>query len=75
MNDRSWRAAEKLGFRKEGVKRWERTLPPGKAGGHPARNGDPKKDWSGRHTVILAVCWDDWENGVKAVVSERMARI
>ncbi|KAI0338716.1 acyl-CoA N-acyltransferase [Trametopsis cervina] len=70
-NERSWRAAEKMGFVKEGVKRWDRALPPGK-GGHVAGRRDPKRDWVGRHTVLLAICWDDWENGVQARVLERM---
>lgn len=61
-NERSWRAAEKIGFRREAVKRWERALPPGKGGNLP-RAGDPKREWGGRHTVLLAICWDDWESG------------
>lgn len=72
-NERSWRAAEKLGFVKEGVKRWERVLPPGK-GGHIPRIGDPKEQYGGRHTVLLAICWDDWENGAREHVQQRMAR-
>lgn len=72
-NERSWRAAEKLGFRKEGVKRWERILSPGKKGLVP-RPDDPKKDCHGRNTVLLAICWDDWDERVKAHVQERMDR-
>ena len=73
-NDKSWRAAEKLGFTKEGVIRWQRVLPPGKMhGAVPPGNGDPKPEWGGRHTMLLAMCWDDWEDGVKAKVTERMA--
>lgn len=70
-NERSWRAAMKVGFKKEGVKRWDRALPPGK-GGQLTRDGDPRGDWLGRHTVLLAICWDDWEDEVKSVVHERM---
>ncbi|KIP07879.1 hypothetical protein PHLGIDRAFT_70345 [Phlebiopsis gigantea 11061_1 CR5-6] len=74
-NEKSWRAAEKIGFTKEGVIRWQRTLPPGKTHGAvlPGKD-DPKPEWGGRHTALLAICWDDWEDGVKAKVAERMAR-
>lgn len=75
LNERSWRAAEKMGFTKEAVVRWQRALPPGKSHGVvQPREGDPKPDWGGRHSALLAVCWDDWEGGVKAKVQERMAR-
>lgn len=34
--------------------------------------GDRKKGWCGggmgRHTAVLAVCWDDWEDGVREKV-------
>lgn len=73
-NERSWRAAERMGFIKEGVKRWERILPPGKSG-HTPRDGDPRGDCMGRHTALLAVCWDDWEDRVKLLVQERMGAV
>jgi RimJ/RimL family protein N-acetyltransferase len=73
-NEKSWKAAMKMGFTKEGVSRWQMVLPVGKLhGGLLPREGDPKPDCPGRHSIMLAVCWDDWENGVKLKVQERMA--
>ncbi|KAI5986710.1 hypothetical protein EDC04DRAFT_2824174, partial [Pisolithus marmoratus] len=68
LNSQSVRAAERMGFKREGTLRWDRALPSGK--GKPgnsvqSRAGDPKPDCVGRHTAILAICWDDWENGGK----------
>lgn len=71
LNERSWKAAEKMGFVNEGVKRWERALPPTKGGIRP-REGDPRREWGGRHTVVLAICWDEWEDGGKVRVEQRM---
>lgn len=72
-NEKSWRAAEKIGFRKEGVIRWDRVLPAGYVGEDVrGRTGDPCPERMGRHTVRLAICWDEWEEGVKEVVRERM---
>ncbi|KAI6008879.1 acyl-CoA N-acyltransferase [Pisolithus orientalis] len=66
LNLKSIRAAERMGFMREGVLRWDRALPAdrGKVGnGAPLREGDPEPEKMGRHTAILAICWDDWENG------------
>lgn len=74
-NEKSWRAAEKMGFVKEGVIRWDRVLPVGKVGlDVSGRIGDLSPKNMGRHTVILAVCWDDWEEGVKEKLRARMNR-
>ncbi|KAI6030233.1 acyl-CoA N-acyltransferase, partial [Pisolithus marmoratus] len=77
LNSQSIRAAERMGFKREGILRWDRTLPSGKGKpGDPvqSRAGDPKPDWVGRHTAILAICWDDWENGGREEVQRLMAR-
>ncbi|KAK3363177.1 acyl-CoA N-acyltransferase [Lasiosphaeria hispida] len=78
VNTASLRVAERLGFRRDGVFRWHylyldgaknhkigngRALPPGSPEGH-----------LGRDTVVLSVCWDDWEEGVKEKVEAVMAR-
>lgn len=86
LNTASIRAAERMGFVREGTLRWDRVLPPGKLGvndpgaqalalvsaavGNGNGNGDGKP---GRHTAILAVCWDEWEER-RGVVRERMRR-
>ncbi|TFK67306.1 hypothetical protein BDN72DRAFT_799087 [Pluteus cervinus] len=38
------------------------------------REGDAKKDWVGRHTAMLSLCWDDWENGGREHVEAIIAR-
>lgn len=74
-NEKSVQAAQKMGFTLEGIVRWQRVLPPEKrARGVKPREGDPKPEHYGRHSALLSVCWDDWENGVKGRVRERMAR-
>ncbi|KAK0482342.1 acyl-CoA N-acyltransferase [Armillaria novae-zelandiae] len=76
-NAASIKAAERMGFRKEGVLRWCKVWPASKsrgANGIPVRKGDPKEDMLGRDTVVLSICWDDWEGGVRAHVEATMAR-
>jgi len=72
-NERSIRAAIRLGFRQEGNHRWARPLPPGKMGAMP-RASDPKSDHPGCHTVILGLCWDDWEAGGRDKVRAMLYR-
>ncbi len=67
-NDRSIALARKFGFQQEGILRWHRVMPGEKSGLSP-REGDGKPGTKGRHTAILAVCWDDWEQGVKEKIS------
>jgi RimJ/RimL family protein N-acetyltransferase len=76
-NARSVRAAERLGFRREGVFRWDTVLPAEKIeGGNRGgiRAGDPKPRSLGRDTVFLSLCWDDWEAGARESVNEVMQR-
>lgn len=77
LNYQSVHAAERMGFKMEGTLRWDRVLPSGK--GKPGSSvllkaGDPRSDCVGRHTAILAICWDDWENGGKEEALRLMAR-
>ena len=75
-NMASLRAAERIGFRREGLIRWQRILQEGKEGPsvpseRAALCGNP-----GRHSWMLAVCWDDWElEGTREFVQERMERV
>ncbi|KDN39671.1 hypothetical protein RSAG8_08699, partial [Rhizoctonia solani AG-8 WAC10335] len=55
-------AAERLGFKLEGVIRWQRPLPAERESSAPFRSDD-SLGLPGRHTAMLAICWDDWENG------------
>lgn len=61
----SIRAAERLGFKQEGVSRWAVVLPEWKRKGNglERREEDSRKSCLGRDTVILSICWDEWEDG------------
>ncbi|KAL0948310.1 hypothetical protein HGRIS_010901 [Hohenbuehelia grisea] len=77
VNTASIRAAERMGFVKEGVLRWDRVWATGseKVGnGRELRNGDPREGCLGRDSVVLSVCWDDWEGGVREKVQGVMNR-
>ncbi|KAJ3569559.1 hypothetical protein NP233_g4966 [Leucocoprinus birnbaumii] len=79
LNEQSKRTAERMGFRYEGILRWDRVLPPHKkvfGVDVDVREGDPRgKDWGGRHTAIFGHCWDDWENGGREKIDAIMARV
>ena len=72
MNRPSVAAAERMGMRMEGTLRWHYILPEGKEG-NATRVDDPYKG-VGRDSVMLSMCWDDWENGSREKVQEIMAR-
>lgn len=77
LNAKSIRVAERMGFKMEGILRWDRVLPGGKGkptNGIEPRANDLKPGMGGRHTAILSICWDDWENGGREEVSRMMAR-
>ncbi|KAF7345852.1 Acyl-N-acyltransferase [Mycena venus] len=77
LNTASMRAAERLGFRHEGVLRWDHILRPGKAANRvdvPLRAGDPKPDGPGTDTMVYSLCWDDWEGGAREAVDTVMQR-
>ncbi|KAJ7176863.1 acyl-CoA N-acyltransferase [Mycena filopes] len=76
-NAGSMRAAQRLGFRQEGVLRWDRVWSASKAAtgnGGGTRKGDPRADCSGCDTVVLSLCWDDWEAGARESVNKIMQR-
>ncbi|KDQ50257.1 hypothetical protein JAAARDRAFT_589090 [Jaapia argillacea MUCL 33604] len=64
----SRRAAERLGMKLEGLSRWTFALPIGAEEGKKSREGDPAEVRPGRDNVLYAICWDDWEGGVREVV-------
>ena len=66
--------AERMGFKREALLRWDRVLPPGKEGnGIALRDGDRRPECAGRDTVVLGACWDDWEGGVDEKVKAVLA--
>lgn len=78
VNHASIQAAEKFGFIKEGVLRWDRVFPGGRPKGKQGsgRHGPPgaNDDDLARDTVLLSMCWDDWFiHGKKEQVARRMA--
>ncbi|KAG6845001.1 hypothetical protein H0H87_001773 [Tephrocybe sp. NHM501043] len=71
LNQASVRAAERVGFRQEGTLRWTWCLPSGIKGGMA---GEERGNALGRDSVMLALCWDDWENGGKEHVKNLIQR-
>ncbi|PPQ73883.1 hypothetical protein CVT24_011943 [Panaeolus cyanescens] len=65
-------AAERMGFKREGVTRYSWVLPDGR----PGKAVDSKRGANnGRDSVILSFCWDDWENGGRELVESRISRV
>ena len=57
--------AEKMGFKKEGIRRWTWILPEGM----PGKDVDDERGvGKGMDSILLSLCWDDWENGVREKV-------
>ncbi|KAF5340098.1 hypothetical protein D9758_013161 [Tetrapyrgos nigripes] len=76
-NAGSIRLARRFGFQMEGVTRWARVLQPGEetvTNGRPERRGDPRPGLGGTDIAVLAMCWDDWENGGREKVDAEMNR-
>lgn len=75
LNKASIGLAERMGFRMEGIARWDRALPQGKIFlDKTVRAGDTRPECPGRDGAILAICWDDWEDGARDRVITAMAR-
>jgi RimJ/RimL family protein N-acetyltransferase len=75
-NDKSVRAALRMGFQREATLRWGRILPLGKekAGNKKGeRSEDPRSGYVGIDAVMLSLCWDDWEGGARRRVDDIMA--
>lgn len=74
-NKPSVRAAERLGFKMEGIIRWDRILRTDKAGAVPPPERAFVNPGIGRHCVRLAMCWDDWDlEGGREHVQAQMDR-
>lgn len=74
FNEKSIRAAERMGLRREGVLRWSFVLPASKEGKKVAGWREEVDENDGRDSVILAMCWDDWEKGGREHVEKALAR-
>ncbi|KIJ66383.1 hypothetical protein HYDPIDRAFT_86222 [Hydnomerulius pinastri MD-312] len=76
LNVPSVKAAKAMGFKFEGVLRWDRVMPGDRTGlGEiKLREGDPMPGTLKRDTAMLAVCWDDWEEGGREMLLKRMDR-
>ncbi|KDN42753.1 hypothetical protein RSAG8_06507, partial [Rhizoctonia solani AG-8 WAC10335] len=72
-NAASIRAAQRMGLKLEGILRWERTVPINKDNGIKARDDDVLH-LRGRHSAMLAMCWDDWAEEGREHVRKMMAR-
>ena len=67
--------AERMGFKREGLLRWNIVLPEelSENGNKPGEQ-DKWPERYGRHTLVLSVCWDDWEGGVRELVQKNIDR-
>jgi RimJ/RimL family protein N-acetyltransferase len=85
LNAASMGLGEKMGFRTEGLLRWDRVVvggwEKGKAGRGMQRGTaqsdseeSAKAEEMGRDTIMLGLCWDDWEGGGRKKVKCLMER-
>lgn len=75
QNEKSIKAAERLGFKKEGVLRWSFVMPQGRGGKKlEGWRKEIDKENDGRDSAILSVCWDDWENGGREHIEKLLTR-
>jgi len=72
FNEASVMAAEKLGFKREGLMKWTWVLPKHLKGyAVDAARGDG----DGRDSVMLSLTWDDWVSGKRDHLTKRMERV
>lgn len=72
------RVAERMGFVKEEVLRWQWVHRDGTARGKVGNGREIPSGASegdlGRDTAIYGICWDDWEDGGRGTVQAVMNR-
>lgn len=83
-NKPSIAAAQRLGFELEGIMRYARTindnkdcvsqLPNERSDGLPVIDAMGRKIGVGRHSAMLALCWDDWLGGKRDHVLKLLQR-
>ncbi|WRT64075.1 uncharacterized protein IL334_001003 [Kwoniella shivajii] len=74
LNDKSQAAAQRLGFKLDGILNTHRVLPKGKVGVRPGRKGDYQEDQMTRDSWLACISWDQWEDGVRDHLDQLMAR-
>ncbi|KAG8817561.1 hypothetical protein FRC17_011175 [Serendipita sp. 399] len=75
LNAPSVAAAQKMGFKLEGIIRWQRAQAScKKETGVVVDQGYGDEDIPSRHTAMLSICWDDWRDGVAEILAKRMSR-
>lgn len=71
----SARLAERMGFKREAWIRWPIVLPKELTrDGEKPHEDDKWPERFGRHTLMLSVCWDDWQDGVKDIAQIQVDR-
>ncbi|KAM0753761.1 acyl-CoA N-acyltransferase [Meredithblackwellia eburnea MCA 4105] len=74
LNVGSVKTAEKNGFKREGRLLWERCVPVGKVGVPLPEAKKEEEERAGRglgrHSILLAIGWDEWDSTVRASVEE-----
>jgi len=77
VNAASLRTAERMGFKMEGILKWDRIFYGGKAKGKVGNGRELPRgnnDDLGRDTALLSLCWDDWEEDARVKVQAAMDR-
>ncbi|KAI0084859.1 acyl-CoA N-acyltransferase [Irpex rosettiformis] len=73
-HDASAKAAERMGFKREGVMRWHRVVYNVDKEGPQPREGDPLPDKLRSDTEVFSFCSDDWEEGGRELVRKVLER-
>jgi len=83
-NKPSIAAAQRLGMKLEGIIRWQRVVAANKEGSSaregvskerlPSVDQEGRKLGPGRHSAMLAMCWDDWLDGGRKHVLKLLER-
>lgn len=74
MNTASTRVAERMGMKLEGTMRWMWVNLKGKESTHGPRPGESDDAGPGIDCAMFAICWDEWEGGVREHVATLLSR-
>ena len=74
QNGPSVGAAKRLGFKFEGIIRWQRILMIETKAGVRSEREDVLKEFPSQHTALLAVGWDDWVKEGRERIEAMMIR-
>jgi len=73
-NEPSVKVAERLGFKREGIRRWHKVVYNKNKEGPAPRKGDPLPDRLRSDTQVFSLCADDWEDGGRETVQQVLDR-